>query len=407
MTAMSANLSTAKTTLDSTKSACDQLIGAVGGGQLSGKGYSAVSSLFSEVIKPTVSDAKSEIDLVKADLESYTQADSLVSQYGDLNEDNLKAQLESVKAQRDATEQQIESNKTFANSLIAAPGASQMMLAKNAQLEIALAGYEDDIRELEDKLKALQEFNAQTAALFRDGLDNLRIATTDTVSLLKQLNGPISGIDILGAASVGSGTAASRKQIIDALKGGKLYVDKEGRVRLGKTFIYGPKGKDNKVTLYPKGEKFNKVTGTRIDQYGREFFDSRKAAAFGKAAATDTINDFRGWKNASTLGKWGKGAGAAGTLLTVGGNAATYFGDGDVSGTDVADFSVDTGVDLAGAAAAAGAGAVAGSFVLPPLGTVVGALVGLGVNALLNVEWNGEGTSATGATKNLIKGTYH
>lgn len=65
------------------------------------------------------------------------------------------------------------------------------------------------------------------------------------------------------------------------------------------------------------------------------------------------------------LAKYGKVAGIAGTVLTVGGNAVNYFGDG-VQGNDVPDFIVDTGVDLAGAAVGMGVGAAVGSFVLQP-----------------------------------------
>ncbi|MEO7017497.1 MAG: hypothetical protein ABI130_01950, partial [Leifsonia sp.] len=111
MSALSANLSTAKTMLDSTESACDQLVGALGDGQLSGKGYASAKAMFTEAINPGLADVKGVIDDTQSDLDTYTQADGLVSKYGDLDEDRLRKQLAAVKAQRDLTEQQIEANR--------------------------------------------------------------------------------------------------------------------------------------------------------------------------------------------------------------------------------------------------------------------------------------------------------
>ena len=146
--------------------------------------------------------------------------------------------------------------------------------------------------------------------------------------------------------------------------------------------------------LYGNGKAFNAATGQRIDTY-RQFF---KAAGTGFVdSLADTGRDFSGWKGASTLTKWGKGAGIAGTVLTVGGNAYDTFHDGVQSKVEVRNFVVDTAVDLGSAAAAAGVGAAAGSFVLPPLGTVIGAGVGLAVNFAMNAKWFGGKSLVDGA----------
>ncbi|WP_158861885.1 hypothetical protein [Leifsonia sp. AG29] len=82
----------------------------------------------------------------------------------------------------------------------------------------------------------------------------------------------------------------------------------------------------------------------------------------------------------------------------------TYFRDG-VQENDIQDFAVGTGVDLASAAASTGVGAAFGSLFLPPLGTVVGAGVGLLVGVALNFPWI-EGDSPTGLAKQVIRKAY-
>jgi len=165
-------------------------------------------------------------------------------------------------------------------------------------------------------------------------------------------------------------------------------------VKWGDRYLYKPKTKHR----YSRGEDFNKATGTKIEHYKRPF------KAGGSAALAVPVDDFRGWKDASKLSKAGKGLGIAGTALTVGANANRYFSDG-VQGHDVQDFAVDTGVDLASAAAAAGVGAAFGSLFLPPLGTVIGAGGGLLASMFINADLFGS-KSATDLTKDAIKKTY-
>lgn len=396
--ALSANLTAASAVLTKLSSASTRLTTALGTGELSGKGYTAVDSLFAQIIAPCVKEAKDEIDSISGELETYTSEDSTVSRFGVLKEDELNTQLTATKKQRDATEHQIEVHERAANSSTAVPGLSEALEAKNAQLELVLNQLEKDIHELEDKLQALRAFAAATKGLFMGRLENLAGATGDVIALMKSLSEPavMPGVklDLLGGTGSGLGAAAMRKEILEYLAGGKIKADGKGRLKVGKTFLYDPKGK----YLYSGGKGLNAAAGTRIDHY----LQPVKAGA--SAALKAPIDDFTGWKGASNLGKLGKFSGAAGTVLTVGSNADKYFGDG-VQGNDVPDFAVDTGVDLAGAAAAAGAGAAIGSLIVPPAGTIVGAVVGFVVGMALNIEWGG-GPSATDAAKETLKKTY-
>lgn len=246
---------------------------------------------------------------------------------------------------------------------------------------------EKDVRDLEDRLKALHDFASATKGLFIDSLENLAAATGDVIALLNQLNEPVNGLPLAGTAGNAIGAFATRRKILDFLDGKQITRDAKGRVKWGDRYLYQPKT-DN---LYGWGKEFNEATGTRIDHYGHPI------KAGGTAALKAPFDDFVDWKGASKLAKYGKVAGIAGTVLTVGGNAANYFGDG-VQGNDVPDFVVDTGVDLASGAVGIGVGAAVGSLFLPPLGTVVGALAGLLVGVALS--------PAADAAKDAIKNAY-
>ncbi|MEY9952740.1 hypothetical protein [Leifsonia sp. EB34] len=387
--ALSAKLTAATAVLDATDSACAKLGEALAGGELSGKGYSAVDTLFAQIIRPSVVDARGEIGAIREDLEKYTQADSFVAPFGVLKEDELNTQLKATRAQRDATERQIEANRTAAAASSTIPGLAPALEAGNAQLELVLSQLDATVRDVEGRLQALHDFAARTAGLFGAALVNLAAATGDTVSLLEQLRGSL----VLGSVGTGLGAGLTRQAILDQLAGNKITRGAGGRLKSGGTVLYKPAN----GRLYAGGADFNKATKTRIDHYQKWV----KAGASGFAA--DVVDDFKGWKGASKLTKVSKGLGLVGTAMSVGANANKYFGDGDATLDDWRDFAVETAVDIGSGAAAAGFGAAVGSLILPPLGTVVGAGLGIGANWFLNefkfgdksaVEWAKEGVKS-------------
>lgn len=396
--ALAANLATASAALASTENASNRLVAALGTGELSGEGYSAIDALFSQLIAPCIASAKDELGVVQQDLDRFTAEDSKVSQYGVLKEDELNTQLAATKSQRDATELQIDANRLAAAAAVSVPGLGESLAATNGQLELVLGQLDNDIRELEDKLQALSGFASNTKGLFLDNLENMAAVTGDTIALLTQLNSPSMGISVLSGASLGLNALATRQKILEQLAGKKITLDADGRVKWGDRFLYRSSSNVKGEYLYRAGQDFNAATGTRIDHYGNPL----KAGA--SAALTSPVDDFLGWNDASKLGKVGKGLGVAGLGLTVVGNYNNYFSDG-VQGHDVADFAVDTGVDFASAAVSAGAGAVAGSFFFPPIGTVVGALAGFAVGMVLDADLFG-GQSANDVAKDVIKNTY-
>ena len=101
-------------------------------------------------------------------------------------------------------------------------------------------------------------------------------------------------------------------------------------------------------------------------------------------------NAFDDFKKAKKLGKVAKGAGILGDAFTVVSEFEdNFYEDGDVVVTPdrVQNFVTDTAIDFGTGAATAAAGAAVGSLILPPLGTIVGAGVGMALDTAINHEF--------------------
>jgi hypothetical protein len=113
-------------------------------------------------------------------------------------------------------------------------------------------------------------------------------------------------------------------------------------------------------------------------------------------------DDFKGWKGATHLNNSGKALGILGTGLTLFDNYKEF--QSDPSKDRLTNFTVNTAVDISTGAASMAAGAAIGSVFLPPLGTVVGAAAGIGINFLINTKVGGPpAESVVDKTKNIAK----
>ncbi|AGK70306.1 hypothetical protein I872_00875 [Streptococcus cristatus AS 1.3089] len=72
------------------------------------------------------------------------------------------------------------------------------------------------------------------------------------------------------------------------------------------------------------------------------------------------------------------------------------FSDG-IQGRELRNATIDATISI-------GAGAAIGSFFLPPLGTAVGALAGIGINTLINTNIGNTGKSAVQHVQSFAKG---
>ncbi|SEH79716.1 MULTISPECIES: hypothetical protein [unclassified Leifsonia] len=170
MATLSANLSVARSAADDTNSACHRLVNSLETGELSGEGYSAVHLMFSQAIVPALANTHDQLEALENDLEKYRWEDSRVSRFGVLKEDELKTQLKATRAQRDATERLIEVNQSVEGALGALPFVGDALRDVNRRLELVLHQLEADVHDLEDRLRALRDFDAATRGLFQNDL---------------------------------------------------------------------------------------------------------------------------------------------------------------------------------------------------------------------------------------------
>ncbi len=114
------------------------------------------------------------------------------------------------------------------------------------------------------------------------------------------------------------------------------------------------------------------------------------------------------WKGVTTATKVSKGLGIAGTVITMGTNAKENFynpetGKLEFSVIKLKDFAVDVGVDIGSGAGAMAAGAAIGSLIVPPVGTVIGAGLGVAFNFFINSDIGEPPRSIVDHTKSFFK----
>lgn len=191
--ALADSLATAESVIADVKRACGRLTAALHTGDLSGKAYAAVDALFTGVIVPSLGDAEADIAALRRDLERYEWEDAKVSPFGVLKEVELTIQLRAVTTQRDATVLLMERTEETATALSALPMVSEGLQLANRRLELVLAQLEKDMREIEDRLRALQHFDAATRGLFQSGLTTTTVAAMLAASVSKRRQGAGSG----------------------------------------------------------------------------------------------------------------------------------------------------------------------------------------------------------------------
>jgi hypothetical protein len=153
---------------------------------------------------------------------------------------------------------------------------------------------------------------------------------------------------------------------------------------------------NNQTNKYYKSNS-NKLRNSQFDNMGK-YIDQLGQSKIKVASSTfkstfksniQVWDDFTKWRGATTMTKVGKAAGILGTGLTAYSNFKENMynqntGEFDPTPENIKEFLVDTTVDIGTGAAAMATGAALGSLILPPVGTVVGAVAGMGINILIN-----------------------
>ncbi|QDK70397.1 hypothetical protein [Lactococcus protaetiae] len=173
ISAMNHNVSSANEIVSRLREGSDHLISRVEGGssQLSGKAYHAVGTLFASLIKPVLTKLESATEDIKSDIQVFHSQSSVFDTFNDTiyDEDHLNQLLEIKRQQQALVQTQIS---LFSGSLLwdLAKNVAEELFYEGKRLENVAEHYANEMREIEEKLRILHEFDSRTSSLFQDSL---------------------------------------------------------------------------------------------------------------------------------------------------------------------------------------------------------------------------------------------
>ena len=163
----------------------NHLLEALESGKLKGAAYNAGKTLFSEIIVPSIKKIQLAVYDIQRELESYKNADGIVSKFENLDLDELKIQKEIRNRQLSEIKKQIRKNQEFLTQikvLFNLNLGDYIELSKSlSEVEYQL---EFDITQIEEKITKLEWFIRQVSKYFNDSLQILNLAMEGA----KQLN---------------------------------------------------------------------------------------------------------------------------------------------------------------------------------------------------------------------------
>ena len=175
--AMSGNIQIAKQITEKLTSGSDYLIAEIEAGKLQGAAYEAGKNLFGNLIVPSIKKLQEAIDDIQIELNSYKNADTVVSQYGNMDLDDLKTQKQSWEKQLLKYQEQIRKNEDFWNRVGAfLTGNLGQNLSDNRVLHELADKTRMQIKDVEEKIEKLEWFVEQVNQYFSDSLEILNLA---------------------------------------------------------------------------------------------------------------------------------------------------------------------------------------------------------------------------------------
>lgn len=175
--AMSSNIQIATQITEKLTSGSDHLIAEIEAGRLQGAAYEAGKNLFGNIIIPCIKKLQEAIDDIQIELNSYKNADAVVSKYGELDLDDLKTQKQSWEKQLSKYQDLIRKNEDFFNRVGAFLTANlDQNLSENRVLHELADKTRMQIKDLEEKIEKLVWFVEQVNQYFSDSLEILNLA---------------------------------------------------------------------------------------------------------------------------------------------------------------------------------------------------------------------------------------
>lgn len=156
-----------------------QLVQSVDGKQLSGAAFTAGKGLFEQVIIPTIKRADQAIQSLEQDLARYRHAEMAMERWSLIDSELQQELIRTLQRQLRTIDYQIDMARQLESSLIGelAKPILHAIHMDTQRLHNAKVALLDKLREAEQKLNGLKQFDHQTALLFENSLQQLKIVT--------------------------------------------------------------------------------------------------------------------------------------------------------------------------------------------------------------------------------------
>lgn len=257
----------------------------------------------------------------------------------------------------------------------------------------ALAGALKDIEDLrDDEIYKILKSLMVRGILAEGDLEALKEILTGGYITSKRINGEV----YLALKNAGITNAECAKWLEDHL-GGKWGDYLARRLRRGDLGVYNNSG------LTRNSRFFMDTDDPRIATYLKDLEDGAGINWKTFKGTFKPLDDFnyKGFGELSKLGKASKVLGTVGTVLSTGTDIYDNFydnstGEWKCTPSSIVHCVTDVGIDLGAGAGATALGATVGSAIVPPVGTVVGAGVGMLTDVVVNADFfdfNGDGTN--------------
>ncbi len=173
--ALTNNINVANEISDRLSSGCDHLIASLDSGELQGAAYTAGKGLFTDIIIPSIKKIQEAVDDIQIELNSYKTANESVSQYGNLDLEELKAIKKQKEEMLKVVNDQISEHESFFNKLKDTFNYDAHR-ETSRHLNESKNNLESEIQSVAKKIDALELFVSQVASFFSDSLTVLKLA---------------------------------------------------------------------------------------------------------------------------------------------------------------------------------------------------------------------------------------
>lgn len=173
--ALTNNIAVANEITERLSSGCAYLVSSLDSGKLQGAAYTAGKGLFTDIIIPAITKIKEAVDDIQIELNSYKTANEPVSQYGNLDLEELKTLKKRKEDMLKVVNEQIAEHESFFNQLKDTFNYDAHR-ETSRQLTESKNNLESEIQSVTKKIDALELFVSQVASFFSDSLTVLKLA---------------------------------------------------------------------------------------------------------------------------------------------------------------------------------------------------------------------------------------